>query len=141
MADKRRSRDDPSAVARFGWRYHHLGIPHSSPRDGELHLTKLGVHVSGFETSPYGVEWMRFDTHCQVPEIVKTVPHLAFVVDNRSRDGRSSFRRTRRHPACGSRSSWMMARRSNSWNLLQSPTSQVQEPQLVNCRPWVSAVV
>ena len=31
---------------------------------------------------PYGVEWMRLDTHCQVPEIVKTVPHLAFVVDN-----------------------------------------------------------
>ena len=82
MADRRRNREDPLAVVRFGWRYHHLGIPHSSPRDGELHLQKLGVHACGFETSPYGVEWMRFDTHCQVPEIVKTVPHLAFVVDN-----------------------------------------------------------
>jgi hypothetical protein len=41
-----------------------------------------GVHVCGFETSPYGVERMRFDAHCQVPEIVKTVPHLAFVVDD-----------------------------------------------------------
>ena len=67
MAD-RRSREDPSA--------------HASPRDGELHLKALGVHVCGFETSPYGVEWMRFDTHCEVPEIVKTVPHLAFAVDN-----------------------------------------------------------
>jgi hypothetical protein len=76
MAERRRNREDPPAVARFGWRYHHLGIPHSSPRDGELHLKKLGVHVCGFETCPYGVEWMRFDTHCQVPEIVKTVPHL-----------------------------------------------------------------
>ena len=45
MADRRRNREDPLAVARFGWRYHHLGIPHSSPRDGELHLKKLGVHV------------------------------------------------------------------------------------------------
>ena len=92
MADRRRNREDPAAVARFGWRYHHLGIPHFSPRDGELHLTKLGVHVCGFETSPYGVEWMRFDMHCQVPEIVKTVPHLAFVVDNfdmRSKESRS----------------------------------------------------
>lgn len=25
---------------------------------------------------------MRFDANCRVPEIVKTVPHLAFVVDN-----------------------------------------------------------
>ena len=85
--------------------------PLSSPRDGEPHLKKLGVHVCGFETSPYGVEWIPFDTHSQVPEIVKTVPHLAFVVDNfdmRSKESRSSFRRTRRHPACGSRSSWMM---------------------------------
>src|SRR5215510_7532965 len=104
MADRRRNREDPPALARLGWRYHHLGIPHSSPRDGELHLKKLGVHVCGFETSPYGVEWMRFDTHCQVPEIVKTVPHLAFVVDTwtpRSKESRSSFRRTRRHRGTG----------------------------------------
>ena len=82
MDGTRRSREDPPAVARLGWRYHHLGVPHSSPRDGERHLEKLGVHVCGFETSPYGVEWMRFDAHCPVPEIVKTVPHLAFVVDD-----------------------------------------------------------
>jgi hypothetical protein len=25
---------------------------------------------------------MRFDPHCRVPEIVKTVPHLAFAVDD-----------------------------------------------------------
>jgi len=82
MDGTRRSREDPPAVARLGWRYHHLGVPHSSPRDGERHLEKLGVHVCGFETSPYGVEWMRFDAHCPVPEIVKTVPHLAFAVDD-----------------------------------------------------------
>jgi hypothetical protein len=82
MDGMRQSREDPPATARFGWRYHHLGVPHSSPRDGERHLDELGVHVCGFETSPYGVEWMRFDAHCQVPEIVKTVPHLAFAVDN-----------------------------------------------------------
>jgi hypothetical protein len=82
MDGMRRSREDPAAVARFGWRYHHLGVPHSSPREGERHLEEIGVHVCGFETSPYGVEWMRFDTQCRVPEIVKTVPHLAFTVDN-----------------------------------------------------------
>jgi hypothetical protein len=82
MAGIRRSREDPPAIARFGWRYHHLGVPHSSPREGERHLEGIGVHVCGFETSPYGVEWMRFDAHCPLPEIVKTVPHLAFAVDN-----------------------------------------------------------
>ena len=78
----RRSCEDPPAVVKFGWRYHHLGVPHASPREGERHLEEIGVHVCGFETSPYGIEWMRFDTQCRVPEIVKTIPHLAFAVDN-----------------------------------------------------------
>ncbi len=51
-------------------------------RTGEHHFHDLGVHVSGFETSPYGIEWMQIEVQCQVPEIVKTVPHVAFVVDD-----------------------------------------------------------
>ena len=82
MGDIRRRHEDPTAIARLGWRYHHLGIPHSSPRRGERHLQQLGIHVCGFETSPYGIEWMRFDPQCPVPEVVKTVPHLAFAVDD-----------------------------------------------------------
>jgi hypothetical protein len=82
MTEARKSHDAPSAVVRLGWRYHHLGIPHSEPRAGERHLEHLGVHVCGFETSPYGIEWMRFDPHCVVPDIVKTVPHVAFAVDD-----------------------------------------------------------
>ena len=80
--ESRRSHDAPSAVARLGWRYHHLGIPHTEPRAGETHLEHLGIHVCGFETSPYGIEWMRFDPHCAIPDIVRTVPHVAFVVND-----------------------------------------------------------
>ena len=82
MAPMRRSHDAPMAVARLGWRYHHLGIPHVEPRAGETRLEHLGIHVCGFETSPYGIEWMRFDPHCAVPEVVRTVPHIAFEVDD-----------------------------------------------------------
>ena len=82
MGDIRRRHEAPAAIARLGWRYHHLGIPHGSPRPDERHLQQLGVHVCGFETSPYGIEWMRFDPQCPVPEVVKTVPHLAFSVDD-----------------------------------------------------------
>ncbi len=42
----------------------------------------LKVHVSGFETSPFGIEWMRFDADCPIPELVRTVPHLAFEVED-----------------------------------------------------------
>jgi len=65
-----------------GLRYHHIGIPTESPREGEVHLDRYGVHVSGFDSSPFGVEWMRYEPHCDLPELVKTVPHVAFVVDD-----------------------------------------------------------
>ncbi len=40
------------------------------------------MYVSGFETSPYGIEWLRFEKDCPVSKLVRTVPHIAFEVDN-----------------------------------------------------------
>jgi hypothetical protein len=40
------------------------------------------MYVQGFETSPYGIEWMRFEPGSPISELIKTVPHVAFVVDD-----------------------------------------------------------
>ncbi len=64
------------------FRYHHVGIPTREARQDEVHLPEYGLHVSGFETSPFGVEWMRFDDNSPLPELVKTVAHVAFQVDD-----------------------------------------------------------
>jgi hypothetical protein len=82
MEHPRQPHEQPAATARFGWRYHHLGIPYSEPRPGETALPHLGIHVRGFETSPYGIEWIRFGPDASVPEIVRLVPHVAFAVDD-----------------------------------------------------------
>ena len=63
-------------------RYHHVGIPTEAPREGETYLERFKMYTSGYETSPYGVEWMRFEPDCPLPELVKTVPHVAFEVDD-----------------------------------------------------------
>jgi len=78
----RQDREAPSAVAVEGWRYHHIGIPTETPRPGERYFAHLKVHVSGFESSPYGIQWMRFDADAPYPEIIKSVPHVAFEVDD-----------------------------------------------------------
>ena len=62
--------------------YHHIGIPTNVRRLNEEYLEQYKMYVSGFETSPYGVEWMRFEPDSPLPEIVKTVPHVAFEVDD-----------------------------------------------------------
>ena len=40
------------------------------------------MYVSGFEASEFGIEWLRFEADSPLPELVKTVPHLAFQVRN-----------------------------------------------------------
>jgi len=78
----RQDHEPPPAVTQRGWRYHHLGIPTAIVRPNERHLPHLKIHVCGFDTSPYGIEWIRFDPDCNVSDIVRTLPHIAFEVDD-----------------------------------------------------------
>jgi hypothetical protein len=82
MSRKRKDHEQPAAIAQRGWRYHHVGIPTTIPRPDEHHLSHLKVFVSGFDTSPYGIEWMRFEPDAPVSALIRTVPHIAFEVDN-----------------------------------------------------------
>jgi hypothetical protein len=77
---KRKDHEPPLAAAAWGWRYHHMGIPtvHSMP--GEKYLPHLRIYVCGFDHSPFGIEWMRFDDDCKVHELIRKVPHIAFEV-------------------------------------------------------------
>jgi len=82
MHEKRQNHDPPSVIAKQGWRFHHIGIPTSTPRPHERYLPDLKMYVSGFDSSPYGIEWMRFDPDCEMSELIQTVPHIAFEVDD-----------------------------------------------------------
>ncbi len=63
-------------------KYHHIGIPTDTPRENETYLEKYKMYVLSYEESHYGVEWMRFEPDSPLPELVKTVPHVAFEVDD-----------------------------------------------------------
>lgn len=63
-------------------RYHHLGIPTSEPRPNERYLPEFGMHVSGYEASPFRIEWMRFEDDCPLPQLIQQVAHVAFEVDD-----------------------------------------------------------
>ena len=62
--------------------YHHIGIPTTVEREGEEYLEKFGMYVVGYDTNPYGIEWLRFEPDSPLPELVKQVPHVAFKVDD-----------------------------------------------------------
>lgn len=62
--------------------YHHVGIPTETVHEGECYLDAFKMYVTSFDSNPYGVEWLRFDPDSQLPDLVKTVPHVAFKVDD-----------------------------------------------------------
>lgn len=82
MKRKRKESEGPSAISALGWRFHHVGIPTSVPHPDECYVEHLGIFKRGFETSPFGIEWMRFTPACQAHELVRRVPHVAFEVDD-----------------------------------------------------------
>ncbi len=82
QSSKRHDSDPPLAIAAWGWKYHHLGVPTAIAREGERYIKAFKMYVSGFDSSPYGIEWMRFEEGSPIPEIIRTVPHLAFEVDD-----------------------------------------------------------
>ena len=82
IIENRKDHEPPAAIARYGWRFHHVGIPTDTHRPGEKYIEKYKMYVSGFENSPYGIEWMRFEQGSPVSELIRTVPHVAFEVDD-----------------------------------------------------------
>ena len=81
--------ESPLAVEKWGWKYHHLGIPTNTVMPGEKYLPQFKLYVSGFSTSPFGVEWMRFEDDSPVSPLIKTVPHIAFEVDDLEKELRT----------------------------------------------------
>jgi hypothetical protein len=78
----RKASEPPEATSVHGWRYHHVGIPTDVPRPDEQYLERFKMYVSAFETSPCGIQWMRFEPDSPVHALIKSVPHVAFEVDD-----------------------------------------------------------
>lgn len=63
-------------------KFNHIGIPTTGRFDGEISLPHLKMTVSDHQDNPFGIQWQRYWEGAPYPELVKTVPHVAFEVDN-----------------------------------------------------------
>ena len=78
----RKDNEPPFAISKKGMRFHHIGIPTTEHKPEEKYLEQYKFYVSGFDTSEFGIEWMRFEKDSPVSEIIQKVPHIAFEVDD-----------------------------------------------------------
>ncbi|MFZ2057699.1 MAG: hypothetical protein WAV54_09885 [Acidimicrobiales bacterium] len=63
-------------------KFNHLGIPTTEHFEGEIDLPRLHVTVSDHQDNPYGIQWQRYWEDAPCPDLVKTVPHVGFEVDD-----------------------------------------------------------
>ena len=63
-------------------KYNHVGIPTTTNFDGEIPLPHLKVTVSDHQNNPFGIQWQRYWDGAPYPDLVKSVPHVAFEVDD-----------------------------------------------------------
>jgi hypothetical protein len=63
-------------------KFNHIGIPVTKNFDGEIDLPHLKMTVSDHENNRFGIQWQRYWDDAPYPELVKTVPHVAFVVED-----------------------------------------------------------
>lgn len=64
------------------FRFHHLGVPSTKPRDGEVFLPEFGMYVTPLGDDPFRIQWMRFEEDSPLPTLVTEAPHLAFQVES-----------------------------------------------------------
>jgi hypothetical protein len=63
-------------------RFDHIGIPTAGRFDGEISLPHLKMTVSDHLASEFGIQWQRYDADAPYPDLVKTIAHVAFEVDD-----------------------------------------------------------
>jgi hypothetical protein len=64
------------------YRFEHVGIPTTGRFPGEIDLPHLKITVSDHQNNPFGIQWQRYWDDAPYPELVKTVPHVGFEVDD-----------------------------------------------------------
>lgn len=64
------------------FRYHHIGIPTAKQVAGMVHINHLKVYATDHESNPFGIQWMKYEHGCKLPELVRKVAHVAFEVDD-----------------------------------------------------------
>jgi hypothetical protein len=57
-------------------------VPATGRFEGEIPLPHLKMTVSDHQNNPFGIQWQRYWDDAPYPDLVKTVPHVAFEVDD-----------------------------------------------------------
>ena len=64
------------------YKFHHIGIPTNTLQKNERYSSKFKMYTSDSPNSDFHIQYHRFEKDSPLPELLKTVTHIAFKVDN-----------------------------------------------------------
>lgn len=65
--------------------FHHMGIPTDEKRPGERYSRDFGMYTSDSDCKSLRIQWHRFEPDSPLHPLIRTVPHVAFKVDDLER--------------------------------------------------------
>ncbi|AIY15177.1 hypothetical protein [Cellulophaga baltica] len=66
----------------MNYKFSHIGIPTSEEKEWDGFYEPGKIHYTKFNKDEYQIEWVKFDADSPMPELVRTIPHVAYVVAN-----------------------------------------------------------
>jgi len=72
------------------YKFSHIGIPTNEEKNWDGFYEAGKIHYTEFDKDEYKIEWIKFDDDSPMPEMMRTMPHVAYLVDNieQALDGR-----------------------------------------------------
>jgi hypothetical protein len=62
--------------------FSHFGVPTTDRKNWTVYIKELGVTVTDPADEPFEIEWLKFDDDSPMHELIKTVPHVAYKVED-----------------------------------------------------------
>lgn len=64
------------------YQFSHIGIPTAEEKEWDGYYEPGKIHYTDFNNDEFGIEWVMFDNDSPMPEMIRTIPHVAYLVDN-----------------------------------------------------------
>ncbi|WP_163397328.1 hypothetical protein [Flavobacterium fluviatile] len=66
----------------MNYTFSHIGIPTTEEKEWDGFYEAGKIHFTDFAKDQYGIEWVKFDADSPMPELLRTIPHVAYIVNN-----------------------------------------------------------
>lgn len=63
-------------------KFNHVGIPTTAKQPDEIYSPEMKLFLTDFNKSPNRIEFLRFESDSQMPQLLQTHAHLAYEVDD-----------------------------------------------------------